>query len=149
MDENEVWYFAYGSNLNKNQMRERIGEWRASERAVVKEHKLVFNVKSSRWGGLAANLIKTQNAKDRVYGAVYRIQKEQLDKMTQFESTSPRDISVESGLVEMLAKIYIFKTIRESGKPPSHYLKTILDGLKQHGYSKKIIEKVKNAAIST
>ena len=64
MDTSSVWYFAYGSNLNMGQMMARVGEWTASKRAVVKEYKLVFNVESKRWGGLAANLVKTGNTAD-------------------------------------------------------------------------------------
>ena len=96
MNVDQVWYFTYGSNLNMNQMRERVGEWIDLKRAIAKGYRLVFNVRSRRWGGLAANIMKSENPDDRVYGAIYRITKEQINQMTKCEGTEPQDINVES-----------------------------------------------------
>ena len=75
MDASNNWYFAYGSNLNTGQMITRVGDWTVCKRAVAEGYKLVFNIQSRRWGGLAANLVRTNNIDDRVYGAIYRIPK--------------------------------------------------------------------------
>ena len=47
MASEEVWYFAYGSNLNVGQMMNRVGEWSSSNRATLPGYKLMFNVRSS------------------------------------------------------------------------------------------------------
>jgi cation transport regulator ChaC len=148
MEASDVWYFAYGSNLNIGQMMTRVGEWTVSKRAVAKGYKLVFNVQSKRWGGLAANLVRTDNIDDRVYGAIYLILKEKLNVLTRYEGPKPTDILVEADGIQITAKAYVFLTSREPGKPPDAYLEVMLVGLRQHGYSEEVIEKVKNLAKS-
>ncbi len=76
----------------------------------------MFNVWSCRWGGLAANLISTNNIDDRVYGAIYRILNKKLDVLTQYETEKPEDIPVEADGVSIKAQAYIFKPSREPGK---------------------------------
>ena len=127
----------------------RVKDWTACKRAVAKGYGLVFNFYSGSWKGFTANLIETNNTIDRVYGAVYHISKEKLDKLTrQYEGVEPKVIPIEAEGDPKEAKAYIFTTSRESGKPPDDYLETILVGLRQHGYSKEVIEKVKKIAES-
>ncbi len=126
----------------------RVGEWTVSKRAVIKGYRLVFNVQSERWGGLAANVVRTDNTDDKVYGAVYRILKEKLDVLTQYEHVGPRDTLVEADVVVIPAKVYVFKTSRKPGRPPDAYLEVMLRGFRQHAYSEGVIEEVKKAAKS-
>ena len=148
MNASDTWYFAYGSNLNMGQMMTRVGEWIVSKRAVAKGYKLVFNFESGRWGGCAANLIRTDNINDSVDGAIYRIPKEKLDVLTQYEGRNPEEIRVEADGLPITAKAYIFPTSEKPGKPPHAYLQVMLVGLRQHGYPEEAIEKVKKAAES-
>jgi len=143
MNDTDIWYFAYGSNLNMGQMMTRIGEWLASEKAVAKGYRLAFNVQSRRWGGLAANLVKTNNAGDIVYGVIYRIPKEKLAVLTQYEGVEPVDIEIEADGVRKKAKAYVFTTSKEPGRPPDTYLEVMLTGLRQHGYSEDVTARVK------
>jgi len=146
MTEEEVWYFAYGSNLNIGQMMNRVGEWTFSKRAVLKGYKLKFNVHSTRWGGSTVNIVRTDNADDKVYGALYRILSEKLKVLNAYEGRTPTDILVEADEVSLPAKVYIFETPMGSGKPPEAYLNVMLTGLRQHGYAEAVIEEVKNIA---
>jgi len=146
MTKDEVWYFAYGSNLNMGQMMNRVGEWTVSKRAVLKEYKLKFNFCSSRWGGLTANVVWTGNPDDKVYGAVYRILKEKVDVLSAYEGPKPTDITVEADGVNLQAKAYIFKRSRVSRNLPEAYLNVMLTGLRQHGYPEAVIEEVKKIA---
>jgi len=142
----EVWYFAYGSNLNIGQMMNRVGEWAVSKRAVLKGYKLKFNVRSSRWGGLTANVVSTDNQDAKVYGALYRILREKLSVLSTYEGRKPTEISVEADGVNLQANAYIFETLRGSGNPPEAYLNIMLTGLRQHGYPEAVIEEVKEIA---
>jgi len=146
MTEEEVWYFARGSNLNIGQMMTRVGEWTVSKRAVLKGYKLKFNVRSARWGGLTANLVRTDNPRDKVYGALYRILREKLNVLSTYEGTKPTDIPVEADGVNLQAKTYIFETSRVSGNPPEVYLTVMLTGLRQHSYAEAVINEVDKIA---
>ena len=141
----KVYYFAYGSNLDPSQMKDRVGEWISSERVRAEGYKLVFNVKSGRWGGWAANLKKTDFIDDKSYGVVYGISNQQLIKMTGYEGgIDPISISVkkENNQEQKNVKAYIWPKEEPSHEPPEAYKKAIITGLKQHGYDQEIIEKV-------
>lgn len=148
MDASNTWYFAYGSNLNMGQMMTRVGEWTVCKRALAKGYKLVFNVQSRGWGGLAANLVRTNNVDDRVYGAIYHIPEEKLAVLTQYEGKEPTCMHIEAEGALIMAKAYIFTTSREPGRPPDAYLEVMQVGLRQHGYSEEVIEEVKKLAES-
>ncbi len=143
---NPVWYFAYGSNLNVGQMRRRVGQWQSCEKASLRGWRLVFNVPSDRWGGLAANIVQTGRDQDRVWGVLYRISQTQLDVLTTFEGVLPVSITVEMDGQEVPAKVYLFQSKEAPGRPPSQYLDTILGGLRQHGYDQAAISSVAEAA---
>ena len=144
---NEVPYFAYGSNLGTSQMKERVGEWITSERVYVIGYKRVYNVWSSKnWKGWVANLKKTDVSSDKVCGVVYVITDEQLEKLTtKYEHKEPILISVrlENGQERNGVNAYIWMKEEPSHEPPTAYKDTIVKGLKQHGYSSDVIEKVK------
>jgi len=146
-----IWYFAYGSNLDKNQMLKRIGEWKKSQRALVKGWTLTFNFPSGRWQGKAANIIETGNPKDTVCGAIYYITKKQLENLSRFEGKGARllEIEVESEGSKIRAKAYVFNPDLPSGKPPEKYLERIISGLEQHGYAEDAIAYVKRTAESS
>lgn len=148
METSNIWYFAYGSNPNIGQMMNRVRQWSASERAVAKGYERVFNHLSQRWGGLTANLRFTDNPDDVVEGAIYLIPKEKLRVLTQYEGTKPTDILVEADGALIMAKAYIFGSSEKAGKPPAAYLEVMLTGLRQHGYSEEVIERVRNLAES-
>lgn len=124
-------------------MRERVGEWETSRKAHLKGWRLVFNVKSKRWGGGAANILKTEKPNDIVYGAVYLITCNQLDLLTKYERVLPQDIQVDSEGKEVRAKTYIFRPDKPSLKPTPSYVETIVSGLKQHGYENDVAKSVK------
>ena len=140
----EVGYFAYGSNLNIFQMMKRVGEWTNSKRAFLEGFRLVFNVESHRWGGFAANIQKTENNQDRVYGVVYFLKEEKLPVMTAYEGLNAKLVNVveEDGNVIHDVWVYWWDKDEPSEKPPEVYKRTILEGLRQHGYLEDTIEKV-------
>jgi len=142
-----VAYFAYGSNLDTSQMKERVGDWIASERVYVEGYKRVYNVWSAKnWKGWAANLKKTNVSSDKVCGVVYVITDEQLKKLsTKYEHKEPTLISVrlENGQERKDVNVYVWSKEEPSHEPPVAYKDAIIGGLGQHGYSQDVIEKVK------
>jgi len=148
----EVRYFAYGSNLNIFQMMKRVGKWSSTKRAYLPGYKLVLNVKSKRWGGFAANLQKTDNESDKVYGVVYFLRKEKLDVMTSYEGPNAKieqmDVIEEDENVIHDVAIYWWDNDRPSNDPPEPYKQTILEGLKQHGFKEDVIKKIESCSTS-
>jgi len=140
------FYFAYGSNLNPIQMKDRVGEWISSKRVHAEGYKQVYNVYSpKRWKGWAANLKKTGSIDDKSYGVVYEITKQQLDTMTGWEGIEPTSISVktENGKELEDVQVYIWPKERPSHEPPQAYKEAIITGLNYHGYKPEVIEQVR------
>jgi len=139
-----LWYFAYGSNLNVDLMRDRVGEWRLSRRALVRNYKLVFNVYLKKWQGYTANLQATGKFEDVVYGVVYHLTHEQLAKLQAQEGVPPVEIRVEleDGNEISHAKVFMWETTSPGREPPTAYLKAMEAGLIDHGYDKPHVDKV-------
>jgi hypothetical protein len=132
----KVWYFAYGSNLNVDQMRKLVGQWALSKRAVARNFKLVFNVYSKQRKGYIVNMLESANFEDIVPGVVYHLTQEQLHALQKFDGIPPTDIRVEleDGNEISHAEAFIWKTAEKDHLPAKEYLRTIEQGLVQHGY---------------
>ena len=141
---NRIWYFAYGSNINVDQMSSRVGEWHLSKRALARNFKLVFNVHSKRWQGSIANLQRTDRFEDVVYGVVYLLAEEQFQKLTKHEEVAPVEIRVEleDGNEIAHAKTFIWKTTDPGLAPSEPYRRTMEAGLLQHGYKESVVERI-------
>lgn len=126
-------------------MLRRVGEWTQVERARLPNYKLVFNVESTRWGGSTANIVETGLANDIVYGAVYKLMKEKMQVLSQYENSEPTAIKaiLENGSIAS-ALTYLWNRDRESRPPPVAYANTIVQGLCQHGYPAETIQSVKS-----
>ena len=144
MPEEMVWYFAYGSNLDIFQMMKRVGEWKTSRRAYLEEYRLVFDKKSSRWGGYTANANRTGNPLDRVYGVAYELRERKVEVLAGYEGTHPMivDAKFEDGTPLPQINIFLFEKSGESGAVPKAYQNAMLDGLRQHGYDERVIKQV-------
>jgi len=67
----QVIVFAYGSNLNEEQMRWRCASAQVEALAVLPNHALAFGGHSRRWGGAVASVVRRPG--ERVEGLLYRV----------------------------------------------------------------------------
>ncbi len=81
--EDNVLYFAYGSNLDEAQMRERCPSAERGPRAVLRGYALTFGGFSHRWGGAVASIVRAPGAS--VHGLLYRIDALDIAKLDRFE----------------------------------------------------------------
>ena len=101
MGKGDVYYFAYGSNLNKERMLHRNVSF--TERQCAKLTNYQFKLhKVLKNGTVAANIVKTTevtNGEQCVYGALYRCQEGALLTLDKFEhrgkSYERRTVTVE------------------------------------------------------
>ena len=138
-----VCYFAYGSNLDMDRLRRRIGGWQESKRATLRGYQLSFDSRGK------ADIL--DHIGERVWGAVYKVTEAQLDTLDDFEG-------VQSGIYKRVLvdvecdgetepAIAYERAKKTSFHPPSdEYLNYILRGLRQHGYSEEIIRAVRAGA---
>ena len=80
-------YFAYGSNMNWNQMRERCPSSRFVGIAVLHDHKLAFTRESVNRGCGVADVVAEDGA--QVWGVVYEIADLDVGKLDASEGFRP------------------------------------------------------------
>jgi gamma-glutamylcyclotransferase (GGCT)/AIG2-like uncharacterized protein YtfP len=79
--------FAYGSNMNSNQMRNLCPSFRFVGIAVMRDHKLAFTRKSVRRGCGVADIVAEDGA--QVWGVVYEINDLDVSRLDLWEGFSP------------------------------------------------------------
>ena len=79
----DIWYFAYGSNLNLGQMEKRAGSVEDMLKAKLPNFRLVFRGYSDAWGGAMADIEPYEGS--TVYGVVYKISEEQLVELDRYD----------------------------------------------------------------
>ena len=121
-------YFAYGSNLNHYQMKNRCSGAKFVKKYILKGYKLCFSHKTNRSVYGHANIIK--NKKSEVQGALWNITKDDENELDGYEGVDYNyyhkeyfNLNNRKVLVYIQKKYYI-------QKPNSTYLHTIIDGYK-------------------
>jgi len=130
-----VKYFAYGSNMDPDRMREeRKVFFLKRERAVLEGWRLLFNkIKRDLPGAGYANIVKDEGS--IVEGVLYEIREEDLEKLDECEGY-PRHyyrrkvkVRIEDGReVEALTYIANPDMTRSDLKPTRKYLRYLIRG---------------------
>lgn len=140
-----VPYFAYGSNMNPQRMRERGVTFYSRQHLVLHGYELVFNkiVKTADEG--AANIVPNQSS--LVEGTLYLITWQgifNLDRYEQYPNEYDRVIFNLSELIGLDKEVYTYiahphKT-REGLKPKRSYLEHLLEAkdILSENYYKKL-----------
>lgn len=145
-----VRYFAYGSNLLVERMRDRGAAFVAVRPAVLREHRLVFDKRGAD-GTARANV--TPSAGGVVYGVVYDLPDDGLEALAVFEGGYDLaevrvEVAGEDGAVEQVtAAAFVARLNRRTSAPPARsYVALILQGLAQHGLPDAARVEVEQAA---
>ncbi len=131
-----MYYFAYGSNLNKKQMKERCPECKPLYNVVLPNYKLIFAGWSRTYKGGVASIRRVQGSK--VPGAVYEITEKDLRKLDVFEGY-PHDynrikvIVFDEDGTAIEAQTYMRTGQIEETKPSKEYADIIYQGYRDWG----------------
>lgn len=125
-----MYYFAYGSNLNRKQMRERCPDSSPMFIATLPNYKLVFVGWFRRWRGGVASIKPFRG--DRVRGAIYEVSDQCLRRLDRYESDYNRFkvtvLGEDSEPIEAIT--YIKAGQLEETQPSKEYLAVIQQGLR-------------------
>lgn len=117
-------YFAYGSNLDAEQMRARCPTARGLERARLCDHRLAFTHYATTWRGGAADVVRYAGA--AVWGVVYAMGSGDFARLDRFEGGYERvSLEVENAGARQRVTSY---SVRDKGRfrPHPEYLEKIL-----------------------
>ena len=125
-----MYYFAYGSNLNQKQMKERCPDGKPLFTAVLPNYKLVFAGWSRQWRGGVASIKSLRG--DRVRGAIYEVTESCLQRLDRYESGYSRlNVTVFGEDDEPIGAItYVKDGKLEDAAPSKEYLAVIQQGLR-------------------
>ena len=139
MDEVKL-YFAYGSNLYKEQMKVRCPKSKYLEKHYFDDHKLCFC-----WNGLStnpngvANIIKETGSK--VPGVIYEISKSDEKRLDIYEEYPILYKKMYFNYYNNEIMTYIMVKQSTYKKPTEKYLNTIIKGYKDCKLDKKYLNK--------
>src|SRR3972149_1093268 len=123
-----MYYFAYASNLNQKQMRERCPDSEPMFTATLPNYKLVFLGWSREWRGGKASIRLFRG--EKVLGAIYDVSEQCLRQLDKYESSYDRlKVTVFNEDNEPVEAItYIKAGQSEETKPSAEYLAVIQQG---------------------
>lgn len=133
----ENLYFAYGSNLDCGQMKQRCPSASFVARAVLRDHELCFPRFSSTWEGGVASVCPKEG--ENVWGVLYRLSDGDLQNLDRYEGAPPywnayrrniKTVYVDNDDDKPLeAWVYVANPEPDGPFPPSRsYLDTIISG---------------------
>ena len=136
-----AYYFAYGSNLKKDQLQERIeGKKKVRNkpfliafhtyyRGFLKGYELVFN-KRSIDGTSKANIKKSGN-ESKVWGVCFEMDNEALELLKEFENGyKTQEVRIKTDDYVIIAETFISHEI-SNDLPDKNYVQIIIDGAKE------------------
>lgn len=139
-------YFAYGSNLNPEQMALRCPGHRVVGLAALRDHRLAFPLTSHDWGGGVASLVVAHG--ENAWGVVYDLTDEDLAALDRYEGyRGPGDqhnlydrepvlvdlTRPDDGSIPRRVRALCYLARPSNPAPPSRrYLDTVLEGARRH-----------------
>ncbi len=150
-------YFAYGSNLDWEQMKERCSTARFVCNAVLRDHKLAFTRKSINRGCGAADVIPDSGKE--VWGVVYQISDRDVGKLDKAEGFQPGRAKnsymreerhvFEEGKAEQPVNVTIYLAVKEENPPlpDKKYKDQIVNGAKYWHLPEGYIEELEGIKV--
>ena len=129
-------YFAYGSNLDKDRIKRRLGDVKSIGSAKLPGYKLGFAGKSETWGG-APTATTVQDDASVVYGVCYLLTPSQLKKLDDVEGKnySREKRSTILGDKKVESWVYDSNEKQEKNKPAhKKYIYSILSAYVENDF---------------
>jgi len=147
-------YFAYGSNLDLDQMRARAPNARVVGLGLLRDYRLTFPLRSLRWGGGAAGVTHAHGG--MVWGVLYELSHDDLASLDAHEgwhgpgnhhNTYDRDLATveltrpDDGSVPRRVRATTYFARNLNPTPPTReYLDTMLRGARHHRLPPEYVE---------
>ena len=120
-------YFAFGSNLNRKQIKRRCKNSRFISRHILKNYQLVFR---SKYG--AADIQRKKGSS--VLGAIYDINKADEKKLDVYEEFPKVYVKKYFKILGKKVMFYYMSSKTKQTEPSRRYLNSIIQGYEDCGY---------------
>lgn len=133
-----ILYFAYGSNMDEKQMKQRCPGSKLICRAVLKDYKLAFSIYSPKRKCGCADIIKNKDSE--VWGLVYNLNQNDLDKLDAFEMHPTKYKRLTCEVKDDLGNLLVVETYEVVDKslkhlgPSRHYHDILVKASHKHNF---------------
>jgi len=144
-DAPRVLYFAYGSNLDREQMVRRCASAEPRFLARLEHHRLDFTHPSRRWNGGAADVLPCPASS--VWGGVYALAVADLDALDAFEGGYERVALEVRDPANALHRVVSYHVrVKQATPPHALYLDTLLRWGAHWGFPEDYLEALRGVA---
>ena len=156
-----MFYFAYGSNLDPEQMQARCPGHSVVGLAELRDHRLTFPLTSHDWGGGVSSVGVAHGAS--VWGVVYDLSEANLTALDGYEhfvgpgdqhnlydreSASVQLVRADDGSFPRRLRVWIYIARPANPSPPSRrYLDAVLKGARHHRLPEEYVAKLAATAV--
>lgn len=142
----KVLYFAYGSNLDSDQMKKRCPSARSCGPAVLKDHVLRFCGYSKKRKGGVADVYPSKGGE--VEGILYQLDLKDVNSLDRYEgypiSYERASLRVDSGMGEVSALVYFKERSEVVSDPHPDYVEIIAEAYERFGFdTSKLLDALK------
>lgn len=142
MKEKRMLYFAYGSNMNHDQMRHRCKGAKFIAKAYLENYAFVYDGYSSARYGAVANIIPEEGIV--VWGGLWEIGDDDLTRLDSYEgypfSYDRKDVVVKDEAGREYHAFLYFRKHRNPGTPSDYYRSVVIEGARDCGLSEDYID---------
>lgn len=138
-----LYYFAYGSNLDPEQIKRRCPDAEPFRLAVLHDHALAFGGHSPHWEGSPATVIREEGR--AVPGMLYELPYREIRVLDQYEGHPVRYERREKTVVDdsdrqHTAQVYVKDLDGNFGTPPEDYLEVLREAYRELGFDEGRLE---------
>lgn len=135
-------YFAYGSNMERVQLKRRCPKAKFVAAAVLPDHELIFSGNSRMWGGGIADI--REAAGKKVEGVLWEISESERKALDEYEGYPDlyvhREIQVRTAASKVVtAFAYVMANPGREAPPSKPYKRLLISGAEEHGLSETYI----------
>ena len=143
-------YFAYGSNMPSATIEERIGPCERIGVAYITGYALRFHKEGAIDHTGKCDAYYTGDPTDRVWGAIYRLSKDQIAKMDEVEGAGYRRATIRTTLGGWVVEADLYVARPEAAKPGlrplDSYKACVLDGARELELPEEYIDAIEAVA---
>ncbi len=131
----DICYFAFGSNLNHYRLHQRIGDYRKVGIGYLADHKLAFNKRGGDDSGKCTVISSPEN---KVWGVICRITREQKEQLDYFEGVGHgydaviKKIATSGKIIDAVLYQAQLDAMDDGLMPFDWYKEFVLTGAKYH-----------------
>jgi gamma-glutamylcyclotransferase (GGCT)/AIG2-like uncharacterized protein YtfP len=138
-----MYYFAYGSNMNHKQMKQRCPNSKFIKKVFLEGYKFIYDGYSSTRQDSVANIIKSN--KDIIWGGLFEINEDDLSALDCYEGYPKyydrKGLTVSDETENKYKAIVYLRTGKQQGKPSKEYFNLVIQGAKDCGLPEDYIKR--------